>query len=35
MLDQLAPGDQITAEVVVNGGGARLRNIVIVKKVSN
>jgi protein SCO1 len=32
MLDQVAPGDQITAEVVVDDSGARLRNIVIVKK---
>ena len=32
MLDQLVPGDQITADVVVDDAGARLRNIVVVKK---
>jgi protein SCO1 len=32
MLDQLGPGDQITAELVVDSKGARLRNIVVVKK---
>ena len=32
MLDQLAAGDQITADVEVDDSGARLRNIVIVKK---
>lgn len=31
-LDQLAPGDEIRAEVVVGDGPARLENIVIVKK---
>jgi protein SCO1/2 len=32
MLDQLVPGDQITADVVVDDAGARLGNIVVVKK---
>jgi protein SCO1/2 len=32
MLDKLVPGDQITADVVVDDAGARLRNIVVVKK---
>jgi len=32
MLDQLAPGDQITADVEADDTGARLRNIIIVKK---
>ena len=31
-LEGIAPGDQITADVVVANGGARLENIVVVKK---
>jgi len=32
VLDQLTPGDQITADVVVTDSGVRLENIVVVKK---
>jgi protein SCO1 len=32
VLDQITPGDQITADVVVNDAGVRLENIVVVKK---
>ncbi len=31
-LDQVSVGDQITADVVVSDGGARLENVVVVKK---
>jgi len=31
-LDSLAPGDQVTADVVVNGTDVKLENVVVVKK---